>query len=482
MGAPADGSVHLQNDTGGAHPDEHRLPRAPDGYVLLSRLGGGGMGEVHLAREDTSERLVAIKFLRFPGSREDFERFRLELRVLANLDHPNIVRVLAPDFNGADPCFAMEYLPGGSLARPTEGAAPMAVDRAVQIARAVALACGVAHAARVIHRDLKPSNILLTADGVPKVVDFGLAKRLGAADPLTRDSGALGTPEYMPPEQISQKNGDLGPCADVYGLGATLYHLLTGRVPFVGHSPEEVVMRVLTDLPQRPRALRPEIPLALEGIVLKCLEKDPADRYPSMAELAADLDRFSTPGQTPLAPRLTRRRRARRWVVRHRNGLTIACAIAALLGVTFVLGRVQSGAKRGVTPAPVRRVELAPVPGTPVLLPSPEITHQEAVRDLRAGRSVVLVGPSGPRVPLAWVLGSGEVVLAPADKEARLSLRTGETGSSILELLPDPGIERYRVRAVIRHDQWIPPRGGAASTPSEIGVVIGHQRVAAAQK
>jgi eukaryotic-like serine/threonine-protein kinase len=399
------------------------LPHAPPGYELLERLGGGGMGEVYLARESASERLVAMKFVRHPGNPNAFERFLVELRVLARLEHPHIVRVLSSDFLRADPFFTMEYLPGGTLARTASGSMP--VGEAVRLVRAVADAVAVAHAEQVIHRDLKPSNILLTADGTPKVADFGLAKRLDEADPLTVASGALGTPGYMPPEQISRKNGEIGPWSDVYGLGATLYHLLTGRAPFVGETPTEVVSRVLADFPDRPRVLRPEVPAALEGIVSKCLEKDPKDRYQSAAELVADLDRFRT-GQKPEAPVLTPWRRAKRWGRRNRWRLA-GLGVAVLLAVSLVW--------IGMAAAPVPKLPPA----------EPTVEPIQAIRnELAADRRSVLLGASGRPRHARWLIGTATVI-EPTEATPAFAFEAPQVTQ--LELLADPGVPRYRVTA-----------------------------------
>jgi serine/threonine protein kinase len=280
-------------------PERVPLPAAPAGYEILGELGLGGMGAVYLAREVVPDRLVAIKFLRRPGSQSAYDRFLVEVRALAALDHPNIIRVLATDFFRSDPFFTTEYFPNGSLLKKVEESG--ALDP-LKAARLMAVAARAVHAANqkdVIHRDLKPSNILLTADGVPKVADFGLAKRLDQDDDLTTSTGALGSPPYMAPEQTG-KQGFEGVDArtDVYGLGATLYHLVTGHRPFVGDTPDEVMSRVLIDPPPPPRSLRLEVPRALEAIILKCLEKEPSRRYPSGEALAADLDR-SSPASNP---------------------------------------------------------------------------------------------------------------------------------------------------------------------------------------
>jgi eukaryotic-like serine/threonine-protein kinase len=449
------------------------LPHAPAGYDLLDRLGGGGMGEVYLAREHASERLVAMKFLRFPGDASAYERFLGELRNLAELDHPNIVRVFASDFLRADPFFTMEYLRGGSLSRALDGGTPMPVAGAVRIVRTVAGAVAAAHDAKVIHRDLKPANILLAADGTPKVADFGLAKRLDEVDPITVASGALGTPGYMPPEQISRRNGEIGAWSDVYGLGATLYHLLTGRAPFVGDSTPEIIARVQSDPPARPRALCPDLPLGLEAVVLKCLEKNPKDRYQTIAELTADLDAHEE-GRRTKAPPLTRARRVRRWACRNRRGIALsAVVVLAVLGTAYGLGRPGREQHDPVRPADVARSPVPPLPAaiTPF---TPELTHDQVRDALRLGNKVVLVGETVPRVPLAWGLGSCDVVDAKSG-DTRFSLRCRT--SAVLQLLPDPGVERYRVRAEFRQDLRVPaPAKNAESSGAQVGLVFGHAR------
>ncbi len=397
------------------------LPTPPAGYEFLNRLGGGGMGVVYLAREQASQRLVAMKFLRHPGDQTSLDRFVTELRALAKLDHPNIVRVYGHDFLRADPYFTMEYAPGGPLSHAVKGAAPPA--EAVRLIRVVAGAIAAAHAGDVIHRDLKPSNILLTADGTPKVADFGLAKQLDHLDSVTRASGALGTPSYMPPEQISQKLGKIGPWSDVYGLGATLYHLLTGRAPFVSDTPEEIIQQVRARAPDRLRALNTAVPAALEAIVLRCLDKNPKDRYQSVTELIADLDRYEA-GQRPVAPELTRARRAKLWVVGNRNWLAVTAGVLVLLAGAFVLGAAYW-----------------PVPKPPAVEARVEIDPWDAARkELAAGRSVTLVGAKGAPARHNWRVRPATLGESPLNDGA---CYFESVDSSVLELFDDPGIDSY---------------------------------------
>ena len=404
----------------GTPPPRELLPASPAGYELLDRIGSGGMGAVYLARETAAERLVAMKFLHHPGRAGAFDRFLVELRAFARLDHPNIVRVFGSDFLRSDPYFTMEYAAGGSLTRRLEATGPLGPTEAARLTATVARAVHAAHAAGVIHRDLKPSNILLTADGTPKISDFGLAKRTDCDDGLTTSSGPLGTPGYMAPEQVRGPSEVVSPQVDVYGLGATLYHLLTGRPPFRGPQPD-ILNEVLRGSPRRPRRLRPAIPASLEGIVLKCLEKNPAERYPSAAALADDLDRFLA-GSQPVAPRLTLRRRVAQSLRRHRGGIVWA-GVAVLAALVFAL----------VVP-----VLLAPTPADPAA----EITRETTV-----GLTASLLKDNRPR-HAKWLIGHGEEYppTAEAPEYAFYSL-----ARAYLELCPDPGVESYKFSATLRH-------------------------------
>lgn len=262
------------------------------GYVNLGELGHGGMGVVYKARQLQADRLVALKvMLNAKRARpEDIARFQTEVRAAASLAHPNIVQVYEVRTDGEYPYFTQEFVPGGTLAERIKDrllSHRETAESMLQLSQAMAFA----HSRGVIHRDLKPSNILVASDGILKVADFGLARRIDDESQLTRDGTVLGTPSYMAPEQASGSVHKIGPLCDVYALGAILYELLTGRPPFKGATVWEVIQLVRSAEPTAPSNLRPDTPKDLETICLKCLQKDPEKRYSSVSALADDLNR-----------------------------------------------------------------------------------------------------------------------------------------------------------------------------------------------
>jgi eukaryotic-like serine/threonine-protein kinase len=310
-------------------------PQVP-GYEVEAVLGRGGMGVVYKARQRALDRPVVIKMLLagpFASPRE-LERFRREAAALACLRHPNVVQVFdAGDVEGR-PYFAMELVEGGSLARILSGM-PQSARPAAALVATLAGAVEAAHQAGIVHRDLKPANVLITADGNPKVSDFGLARRLGGEDGLTRTGAALGTPSYMAPEQAEGRAEAVGPAADVYSLGAILYEQLTGRPPFRAETDLETVQQVISREPVPPSRLNATVPRDLETVCLKCLHKDPLRRYGSAAALADDLGRFQRGEAIAARPESLVRRWARR--VRRRPLFSAAAAgvfvlVAALAG------------------------------------------------------------------------------------------------------------------------------------------------------
>jgi hypothetical protein len=268
------------------------LPCVP-GYAVLGMLGRGGMGIVYKARQLALNRTVALKMILDAdlAAPEHVARFRREAELAARLQHPNIVQVYEVGACGGRPYLAMEWVEGGTLAVRLDprGHAPR---DAAELVETLARAMHYAHDRGVVHRDLKPANVLLASGGVPKIADFGLAKPLQDTGGQTTTGVVAGTPEYMAPEQALGRKESVSPATDVHALGAILYVLLTGRLPFQGTSVLDILEQVVHAEPVAPRRLRPGLPRDLQTICLKCLEKDPARRYGSAAELAGELRRY----------------------------------------------------------------------------------------------------------------------------------------------------------------------------------------------
>lgn len=308
--------------------DTATLPVVP-GYDIVAEIGRGGMGIVYKARHLALNRDVALKVVLAGGQAGAMElvRFRQEAEAVANLDHPNIVRVHEVGTFRGQSYLAMEYVGGGDLARKSTEVQHSPRD-AARLIETLAAAVHYAHVCGILHRDLKPANVLLTPDGVPKLADFGLARRINDTGGLTATNAILGTPRFIAPEQAAGKK-TVGPAVDVYGLGAILYMLLTGEPPFRGANAIEVIRRVIDEPPVTIQRLRSDCPRDLNVICLKCLEKDPTKRYLSAAALADDLHRYLA-DEPILARPVGRFNRLRRWAHRHPS-------VATLLGLTALL-------------------------------------------------------------------------------------------------------------------------------------------------
>lgn len=264
-------------------------------YELHRRLGRGGMAEVYLARDQMLDRAVAVKVL-FPALATDpgfVERFRREAQSAAGLNHPNIVGVY--DWGEANGTYfiVMEYVEGESLAEMIQAQGRVAPDRAAEIASDIAAALGFAHRnGGVIHRDVKPGNVLITPEGTVKVADFGIARAISDSSDqnLTKTGSVMGTATYFSPEQA--RGAGVDPRSDVYSLGCVIYEMVTGRPPFQGENAVAIAYKHVQEAPVSPRLVDPAIPDTLEAITLKCLAKNPDNRYPSAQDLRADLTRY----------------------------------------------------------------------------------------------------------------------------------------------------------------------------------------------
>jgi eukaryotic-like serine/threonine-protein kinase len=272
------------------------LSSAPNlpGYEILGEVGCGGMAVVYQARQVMLNRLVALKVMKSGPwtSAGERARFQREAEAIARLQHPNIVQVFEVGEHEGQFYVVVEFITGGSLSSKLAGT-PQEPRAAAQLLETVARAIGYAHQQGIIHRDLKPANVLLTADGAPKVADFGLAKVLDEpAAGQTQSGQILGTPSYMAPEQAQGQCAQIGAATDIYALGAVLYELLTGRPPFRAATSFDTMMQVVHEEPVPPRRLQSKIPGELETICLRCLEKAPERRYATAAAMADDLQRF----------------------------------------------------------------------------------------------------------------------------------------------------------------------------------------------
>ena len=362
-----------------ARPTSGRLGQLGD-YELLDEIGRGGMGAIYRARQAGLNRIVAVKVLLAGhfASPTFFDRFRREAEAAASLNHPNIVSVYEVGEHLGQPYFSMELIEGRSLAELVREQ-PMSARLAAQLLKTIAEAVHYAHERGVLHRDLKPSNVLVDAQGVPHVTDFGLAKRLGvrqssaafdaasqeaaehtamphlsadgtksarglaqsktsriSEDDLTLTGQVLGSPNYMPPEQADPKRGPTTAASDVYSLGAILYQLLTGRPPFLAETLTQTLRLVAEAEAVSPRLLNPGVPRDLETICTKCLEKDPRRRYPSAQELADELGRFlqdESIHARPLGPIA----KLARWC-RRKPALALAISVGAALLLVIAIG------------------------------------------------------------------------------------------------------------------------------------------------
>jgi WD40 repeat protein/tetratricopeptide (TPR) repeat protein/tRNA A-37 threonylcarbamoyl transferase component Bud32 len=323
-------------------------------YEIVREVARGGMGVVFQARQLKLNRMVALKMIlagQLAGE-SDIRRFQTEAEAAAHLDHPGIVPIFEVGQHEGQHYFSMGFVEGESLAqRLTAG--PLRSRPAAELLGKVAEAIAYAHRRGVIHRDLKPANILIDGSGQPRVTDFGLAKKVQGDSHLTASGQIMGTPSYMPPEQAGGSRGEVGPAADVYALGATLYCMVTGRPPFQAATAMDTVLQVLGDEPVPPRRLNPAVDRDIETICLKCLEKDPARRYSSAAALGEDLRRFLA-GESIQARPVGRAERLGRWCRRNpllAGAIGAAVILASMAVVSLLYANREARARAAIASA-----------------------------------------------------------------------------------------------------------------------------------
>ena len=312
------------------------------GYEILGELGRGGMGVVYKARQKKLNRLVALKMVLSGGhaSPDALARFLVEAQAVAALQHPNIVQIYEVGEHDSLPHFSLEFVDGAPLDRALGGKPQKPVD-AARLVETLSRAMQFAHDHSILHRDLKPANVLLTSDGVPKITDFGLAKKLEGDSSQTKDGSIMGTPSYMAPEQARGELKNLGPSADIYSLGAMLYEMLVGRPPFLGSSPFDTIMQVIKEEPVPPSRLMGKLPVDIETICLKCLQKEPSKRYASANLLAEDCRRFIA-GEPILSRPISPAERAWRWCRRNPKVAGLLATVAGLLVLVAVTSTVSA--------------------------------------------------------------------------------------------------------------------------------------------
>ena len=353
-------------------------------YEITAPLGAGGMGEVYKARDTRLDRSVAVKVLpAHIATRDDLKaRFEREARAVASLNHPNICTLFDIGNQDGVSFMVMELLEGETLAARIERG-PIAVDSAVALARQIADALDRAHRAGVTHRDVKPGNIMITRDGV-KVLDFGLAKATASASApddktmsavLTTEGTVLGTPQYMAPEQFEGREADAR--CDIWAFGAVLYEMVTGQKAFQGKTYSSLVGAILSAEPA-PMAVKPFTPRWLERLVLRCLSKDPEDRYQSMRDVVLDLRAPAGESEAPAPVKATR------W-----PWIAASAACAAVLAVTGWVLHL-----RGDAPPEIVRTDIMPPPGTQT---------SKTGKDNNAG---IAISPDGKHI--AYVAAGGD--------------------------------------------------------------------------
>ncbi|MEE9179586.1 MAG: protein kinase, partial [Vicinamibacteria bacterium] len=354
-----------------------RLTRFGNRYEIIELIGEGGMGRVYKARDLELDREIALKIIRGESSGDPsvLKRFKQELLLARRITHKNVVRIYDLGEAHGIKFFTMELIDGESLKDVIRKEGSIPVEKVLEMLPPMLSALGEAHEQEVIHRDLKPQNIMISRDGMPHIMDFGIA-RASDASTMTTTGSILGTPDYMSPEQVSGESTDAQ--SDLFSFGVILYEMLTGTVPYDADTPVAKVMMRLTQKPRPPRELNPAIPRYLEKIVLKCLDTDRELRYKNAAEVLEDLEREQVDSSLTL--------KAWRGLVRRKAGLAAAAALTLAVGGTAYLSRGTQATEPAVGPAG----EEEPVT-TLVVLPFTNATGSGELQWMRNGLSEMVI-------------------------------------------------------------------------------------------
>jgi len=462
-------------------------------YRVLETIGRGGMGVVYKVKQESLNRVVAVKMLLggAHASDEYKRRFLQEAKAAAALHHPNIVSIHEWGEEAGQPFFSMDFVDGKNL-HDLAGHRPLESKRACEYVRTVALAVHYAHQKAIIHRDLKPHNIMVDLDDQPRVTDFGLAKQLSTTpvgekstsavagtvaqitetlpddtESLTLTGQMLGTPNYMAPEQVYSRRAELGPAIDVYALGGILYFLLTGRPPFEAATIPEVIDQVARADPIAPRLLNPALHKDLETICLRCLEKQPRRRYSTAHDVAEELNRFLRHEPIQARP-ISNFHRFARWCGRNRGLAAALFAVLILLSAVALLSSIAAvriDAARGDERAQHAQAETNRIRAEQLTLQTQEANKQLATvleaSEIQRAEELFAAGEA----PEALACLARVVRKNPVNELAAMRLLSALTYGSfplpVCEPLPHPG-------AILR-DVEFSPDGRTLVTVAEAG-------------
>ncbi len=476
-------TVTLEQNQPSALAAGSSLPQTVGDCELLEEIGRGAMGVVYKARQSSLDRLVAVKMILHDAfiTPEAMVRFEREARAAAALDHPNIVPVYEFGQWQGRPYFVMPLIEGDNLATVVAKHGPRPPGDAVALLLPLTKAVQSAHKAGIIHRDLKPSNIMIDSQGRPRITDFGVAKQVGKEGEVTAAGQILGTPAYMAPEQARGDSRCVGPAADVYALGGILFFLLTGQAPFVGRSLTELLLMVDRDPVRSPRSFNPEISPDLEKVVLTCLEKDPARRYGTAADLhdalvlathrtAEDLEeelrrafeQRSASGLTPSPPRVSPTLPFGRYVL-----IGLAAVLVLVGGILWQ----QTFRHRGSglpppSPPPGEVVKVTPsvpAPEPPVVLP------EASLHDFKLEAELIGVSPR-PDGLLQSRLGDKVGLRIQVDRDAYVGVWNIDPRGNITQLFPNAAEPDHQFRANVSRTIPGNPRYDIEATELSTGI------------